>query len=82
VPTIIQPERLATLWRLAWNEGDLLTCTICRDGAILYLRVESSAALILQERFDLQPRAVARAQALRDGLKRRGWHEPGEQDHE
>lgn len=32
-------------------------------------------AVIVEEPFDLEPRAVARAHALREALKRRGWKE-------
>jgi hypothetical protein len=31
--------------------------------------------VIVSERFDMQPRAFARTQALRDSLKRRGWQD-------
>ena len=40
------------------------------------LSVESPTAVVITERFDLQPRALARAHALRDALTRRGWTEP------
>jgi hypothetical protein len=30
---------------------------------------------VIAERFEIQPRALARAQALRNALKRRGWRE-------
>jgi hypothetical protein len=65
---------LATLWNLAWN-NDRLRCAIYRTEAGLQLRVESAGAVVISERFDLQPRALARAQALRDSLKRRGWQD-------
>ena len=63
---------VATLWQLAW-ENERLSCAVYRDGAELLLRVQSPHAVIVTERFDLQPRALARAHALRDALKRRGW---------
>lgn len=65
---------VARLWALEWN-ADKLSCAIYRQGTGLQLRVESSVAVIVTERFDLQPRALARARALRDGLKRRGWRD-------
>jgi hypothetical protein len=65
---------VATLWRLTWK-GDLLSCSVYRDGEGLELRLESSAAVILAERFELQPRALAKTQSLRESLKRRGWQE-------
>ena len=68
------PRPVATLWQLAWNR-DRIKCVIYRDGNGLELRVESQNAVILTEPFDLQPRMLARTQALRDSLKRRGWQE-------
>ena len=65
---------LATLWQLAMND-DRLFCTVYRQDEGLQLRVESSDAVILSEPFDLQPRALARTQALRESLKRRGWRD-------
>ncbi|MET0168127.1 MAG: hypothetical protein ABW318_24445 [Vicinamibacterales bacterium] len=65
---------VATLWRLTWK-GDLLSCSVYRDGEGLELRLESPAAVILSEPFELQPRALARTQSLRESLKRRGWQE-------
>ena len=65
---------VATLWRLAWQD-EQLSCDVYRQGAELQLRLQSLTAVILTEAFDLQPRAMARAHALRDALKRRGWIE-------
>jgi len=67
-------ERVALLWQLAWND-DRLWCSVYRDQGQLHLSVESKTAVIVEERFDLEPRALARAQALRTALKRRGWKE-------
>lgn len=68
-------EPLATLWRLAWN-GDHLACIVYRNGdGRLQLRVETGTAIIVNEHFELRPRMLARARALRDALKRRGWEE-------
>jgi hypothetical protein len=66
---------IATLWELAWKD-DRLTCAVYRRDGVLQLRVESATATILSEPFDLQPRMLARSQALRNSLKRRGWHDP------
>ena len=68
------PRPLATLWQLALAE-DRLSCAVYRNADGLQLRVESSTNVILSEPFDLQPRVLARTQALRDSLKRRGWQE-------
>lgn len=75
MPRAVGPEPLATLWRLAWN-GDRLACSVYRvkEGQ-LQLRVEVGEAVIVDEPFELQPRALARARALRDALKRRGWED-------
>jgi len=62
------------LWQLAWND-DRLWCSVYRKRDRLELTVESKKAIIVTEPFDVEPRAVARAQALRDALKRRGWKE-------
>jgi hypothetical protein len=37
--------------------------------------VECPQAVIVNEPFVIEPRALARAQKLRDDLKRRGWSE-------
>jgi hypothetical protein len=65
---------VATLWSLAWDH-ERLSCAVYRDGEHLQLRVQSPHAVIVSEHFDLQPRALARAHALREALKRRGWIE-------
>ena len=62
------------LWELEWNENRLV-CTVYRRANGLQLRVESAKAVIVSEPFVIEPRALARAQALRDDLKRRGWTE-------
>ena len=70
-----ESQLLATLWNLAWN-GDALSCLVYRtDAGLLLLRVESAEAVMITERFELRPRMLARAHALRDALKRRGWEE-------
>ena len=65
-------DRVALLWQLAWKD-DRLCCSVYRRNERLELTVESKMAVIVTEPFDLEPRAVARAQALREALKRRGW---------
>ena len=66
-------ERVATLWQLVWTDDSVLECCVYRDGAAFQLRVASATALVACEPFELQPRSVARAHALRESLKRRGW---------
>ncbi len=63
---------VATLWQLAWRNQQL-SCVVYRDGDALRLTVDSPTAVIVTEPFEMQPRALARAQALRDALLRRGW---------
>jgi hypothetical protein len=70
-----EPRPLATLWKLTWDTS-FLACVVYRTADGLRLKIESSDAVILSEGFDLQPRELARARALRDALKRRGWQEP------
>ena len=67
-------QRLATLWDLRWDDARL-ACVVYRTSDGLHLSIESADAVVLSEGFDLQPRALARARALRDALKRRGWRE-------
>lgn len=74
MPTPGEPERVATLWQLTWD-ANVLVCSVYRDGNALQLRLESNSTLVVSDRFELQPRAIARAQALRDALKRRGWQD-------
>jgi len=66
--------RLATLWRLSWDQ-DRLTCVIYRTEGGLRLAIETEDSEVLSEGFDFQPRALSRARALRAALKRRGWRE-------
>jgi len=78
VPTPPNAQRIATLWQLSWGDNHV-TCAIYRDAnGRMELRIESPTAVILTEAFEVQPRAMARAQALRESLKRRGWQEPGQ----
>lgn len=71
---------VATLWQLAWK-GDRLFCTVYRHGEGFELRVESPSAIILTEPFELQPRMLARTEALRASLKRRGWRDHPAESH-
>jgi hypothetical protein len=65
---------VTTLWRLAFDDARI-SCVVYRTDAGMELRLESTAATIMNQPFDLQPRSVARAHALRASLKRRGWHD-------
>jgi len=65
---------VAMLWRVALND-DRLSCLVYRDRNGFELRLESSTAVILTERFDLEPRMLARTNALRTSLTRRGWRD-------
>jgi hypothetical protein len=69
-----EQQRLATLWDLRWDD-DRLACVVYRTSDGLRLSIESANAVVLSEGFDLQPRALAKARALRDALKRRGWQD-------
>ena len=68
------PGRIATLWQLSWGD-DLLSCAVYRDGDRLEMRLESQTRVLVTEPFELRPRMLARAKALRESLKRRGWEE-------
>ena len=74
MPGTTEPKAVATLWQLAWDD-DRLSCNVYRNKEGLQLRLESPTAIILSEPFELQPRVLARMQALRESLKRRGWRE-------
>lgn len=65
---------VATLWQLAMAQ-DRLFCTVYRGDSGLQLRLESATTVIMSEPFELQPKMMARTQALRESLKRRGWQE-------
>jgi hypothetical protein len=75
MPAHTEAERVATLWQLAWDDGHMLVCCVYRDAMGFEMRVESDGVLVTGERCDLQPRTIARAQALRVSLVRRGWRE-------
>jgi len=66
---------VAVLWELDWDDTRL-SCAVYRHRDGFQLRVTSPTAVIVAEQFQLQPRALARARALRDELARRGWRNP------
>lgn len=74
MPETGKGRRIATLWQLAWN-GERISCTIHRHDHGFQLRLESATTVILTEPCELQPRTIARTQALRASLMRRGWRE-------
>jgi hypothetical protein len=63
---------VAVLWELDWDDTRL-SCAVYRHQNGFQLRVTSPTAIIVAEQFALEPRALARARALRDELARRGW---------
>ena len=65
-------RRVATLWNLKWK-NDALSCVVDRTDGGFRLSIQSPDAVIVSERFALEPRVLARASALRDSLRRRGW---------
>lgn len=67
-------RRVALLWQLASGE-ERVACAVYRVDGQLHMRVESASRVIVEEPFDMRPRALARVQALRASLKRRGWDE-------
>lgn len=75
--TLGHSRHVATLWRLTWGDASL-SCQVYRSDAGFHMSVESPAAIIVAERFEFEPRAVARAHALREALRRRGWVESAE----
>lgn len=75
MPRHAASHRVARLWDLSWN-GDRLSCTVYRAGKGLEMRLETGARTILVEPFELRPRVLARMDALKRSLKRRGWQEP------
>jgi hypothetical protein len=66
--------RIATLWHLTCRD-DRVSCVVYQSAEGRQLHLESPAGVIMSEPFDMQPRAFARTQALRESLKRRGWQE-------
>ena len=75
VPALNEVRPVATLWQLALKD-DRLFLTVYRNEEGLQLQLESRTAVILTEAFDMQPRMLARTQALRNSLKRHGWTDP------
>ena len=70
----VEARPVATLWQLTWKD-DRVSCNVYQDIDGLHLRVESPTSIILTEPFEIQPRMLARTQALRKSLKRRGWRD-------
>jgi hypothetical protein len=64
------------LWQLAFN-GDRIQCAVYRAREGLEMRLETTTRTVLTEPFELRPRMLARTQALRRSLKRRGWEDVG-----
>jgi hypothetical protein len=62
------------LWQLAWDD-DLISCAVYKAGKGLEMRLEAGTRTLFCEPFELGPRMVSRAQALRRSLVRRGWRE-------
>jgi hypothetical protein len=62
------------LWQLAWND-DRLSCAVYKAGKGFEMRLEAGTRTLFTEHFELAPRVLARMQALRRSLKRRGWQE-------
>lgn len=62
------------LWQLAWKD-DMLSCAVYRVGKGLEMRLQSRTRTLFAQPFELGPRMVGRAQALRRSLLRRGWRE-------
>jgi hypothetical protein len=65
---------VATLWQLAWKD-DLLSCAVYKVSKGLEMRIEAGTRTLFSQPFELGPRMVGRAQALRRSLLRRGWRE-------
>jgi hypothetical protein len=68
-------QPIAMLWDLAWN-GDRVSCAVYKARRGLEMRLESGSKTIFIEPFQIQPRSLARAQALKRSLERRGWRSP------
>ena len=73
--TLPRDDRIATLWQLTWNDHRM-RCVVYRNENGMQMCLESATSVIMSVPFDMQPRSLARARALRDSLKRRGWQEP------
>ena len=72
--TLAPDTHVSTLWNLTFNE-QRVRCVVYRSAGGMELRLESPTGVILKERFEMAPRALARMKALRQALKRRGWRE-------
>lgn len=65
---------VSVLWEVEWA-GARLRCAVYREGSGLCLRVESGDAVIVEEPFVIEPRAMRRARLLQRSLVRRGWRD-------
>lgn len=65
---------VAKLWQLGWNDARI-ACTVHHSADGFEIRLESPTAVILTESFMLEPRMLARTDALRAALIRRGWRD-------
>jgi hypothetical protein len=74
VPRRSKSHPVATLWKLAWN-NDRLSCAVYKAGTAFEVRLETGRGTILAEPFEIRPRMLARMQALRRSLLRRGWQD-------
>jgi hypothetical protein len=72
--TLPRDGRVTTLWNLMFN-GERVSCAVYHGTEGMELRLESPTGIILSEPFDMQPRSMSRAKALRASLERRGWTE-------
>jgi hypothetical protein len=63
------------LWDLAWND-ERVSCAVYKAGRGLEMRLESGSKTIFIEPFQIQPRSLARVEALKRSLERRGWRPP------
>ena len=54
-----------------------MSCAVYRADKGLEMRLETGKGTILAEPFEIRPRTLARVQALRNSLKRRGWQDLG-----
>jgi hypothetical protein len=62
------------LWQMAFDDSRL-SCAVYRGRTGLVMRLETPTHTVLSEPFEIRPRVLARAQALRRSLKRRGWRD-------
>jgi hypothetical protein len=56
-------------------KDDRLSCAVYKAAVGLEMRLETGTGTILAEPFEMRPRMLARLQALRRSLRRRGWED-------